>query len=64
MLLFHSGDVGTWMWGHRESLDDWVEGIIQRVVDLVVVQDQRVGCEDLGDKTEKKEMRQKEGIQI
>lgn len=47
VLLLNDGDVTTWMWGHCECLDDWVEGIFQSVIDLVVVQDQWVCCEDL-----------------
>lgn len=28
-------------------LNDWVEGVVQRVVQMLVVQDQRMGFEDL-----------------
>lgn len=62
------GSVGVWplylqlmnsyiaVWMNLDMLvDDWVEGVFQCVVQMVIVQDQRVGFEDLSKKTYKRQ---------
>lgn len=36
-------------------LNDWVEGVVQCVIQMVIVQDQRVSFEDLSKKTHKRQ---------
>lgn len=46
--------VAVWM-SLDMLLDDWVEGVVQWVVQMFIVQDQRVGFEDLSKKTYKRQ---------
>lgn len=43
-------------------LDDGVEGVVQRVVQVLVVQDQGVGSEDLAEEKDVSERRQNRGL--